>query len=70
MVDEGWETSDTHVHQGLRGTSDNTFVGTELFGMLCGIHQPKKKKALISEISGRVVSQQQLYKQVLLAVPL
>ena len=36
---------------------------------LCGIHQPKKKKALISQISERVVSQQQLYKQVLLDMP-
>lgn len=40
---------------------DNTSLGTELIKALCGIHQAKSIKALVAQISKRVVSQQQLY---------
>lgn len=70
MVEEGWGSSESHVHQGLRGHEGQYISGNRARCGVCGIHQPKKKKALISQISGRVVSEQQLYKQVLLDMPL
>lgn len=63
-----WRLRDGAVQRAMciRGTSDNTALGAELLGELWDPSTEREKKPLISQIPGRVFSQQQLYKQVLL----